>query len=59
MIKIDLWKVSEELSKLQTVSLDNEKWVRLDDVIDVLRRELGNDSIDNGSPADSLSGAGV
>lgn len=53
MIVIDeVWKVSDELSKLQTVSLDNEKWVRLEDVLKIMRdhtvmyKNLGDTLID-------------
>lgn len=61
MITIDLWKVSGELSKLEKLALGGKEWVRLDDVIDILGRNMEeiNERNNNNSPADSVHGSGV
>ena len=61
MITIDLWKVSGELSKLEKLALGGKEWVRLDDVIEILGRNMEerNERNNNNSPADSVHGTGV
>ena len=58
IIKIDLWKVSADLSRLQKVNLAGETWVRIDDVIEVLRREAESDGIDNDSSFNGIHSSG-
>ena len=58
MIRIDLWKVAEDLTRLQKVNLAGETWVRIDDVIEVLRREAESDGIDNDRSFNGIHSSG-
>ena len=58
MTRIDLWKVAEELTRLQKVNLAGETWVRIDDVIEVLRREAESEGIDNDSSFNGIHSSG-